>query len=57
MVLVLRRVPGAFLISLIVTTLIGIPMGVTNTHIGAGTSVGHAFGELGQVFGQSLGAH
>lgn len=55
-ILVLRRVPGAFLISLIVTTLIGIPMGVTNTHIGAGTSVGHAFGELGQVFGQSLGA-
>jgi adenine/guanine/hypoxanthine permease len=55
-VLVMRRVPGAFLISLIVTTLIGIPMGVTNTHIGAGTSVGHAFGELGHVFGQSLGA-
>lgn len=55
-VLVMRRVPGAFLISLIVTTLIGIPMGVTNTHIGAGTSVGHAFSELGQVFGQSLGA-
>lgn len=55
-VLVMRKVPGAFLISLIVTTLIGIPMGVTNTHIGAGTSVSHAFGELRQVFGQSLGA-
>ncbi len=56
-ILVMRKVPGAFLITLIATTVIGIPMGVTNTHISAGTSVGSAFGALGHVFGQALGAN
>ncbi|KAI3473575.1 hypothetical protein Pfo_030992 [Paulownia fortunei] len=56
-ILVMRKVPGAFLITLIATTVIGIPMGVTNTHISAGTSIGSAFGSLGHVFGQALGAN
>ncbi len=55
-ILVMRRVPGAFLITLVATTLIGIPMGVTNTHIQPGSSVGSAFHQLGGVFGQAFGA-
>jgi len=56
LVLVIRRIPGAFLITLVVTTVIGIPMGVTNTHIAPGTSIGSAFSSLGTVFGQALGS-
>ena len=56
LILVIRKVPGAFLITLIVTTLVGIPMGVTNTHIQSGTSIGSAFSSLGSVFGQALGS-
>lgn len=56
-VLVMRKIPGAFLITLVATTLIGIPMGVTNTHIQPGTSIGSAFDSLGHVFGQALGAN
>ncbi|MCT8388221.1 NCS2 family permease [Leuconostoc lactis] len=56
LVLVMRKVPGAFLITLVATTLIGIPMGVTNTQIQPGTSIGSAFHQLGDVFGQAFGA-
>ncbi|WEV55026.1 NCS2 family permease [Leuconostocaceae bacterium ESL0723] len=55
-VLVIRKVPGAFLIALVATTLIGIPMGVTQTHIGAGTSLASSFKDLGGVFGQAFGS-
>ena len=55
--LVIRKVPGAFLITLIATTLIGIPMGVTNTHLSAATSLPNAFGEFGHTFGAAFGAH
>ncbi len=56
-VLVIRKVPGAFLITLIAATIIGIPMGVTNPHIQPGTSIGSAFGSLGHVFGQAFGSN
>lgn len=53
--LVVAKVRGAFLISVITTTIIGIPMGVTNTHIAKSDSLVHAFGELGKVFGAGVG--
>ncbi|KRN76279.1 NCS2 family permease [Weissella minor] len=53
--LVVSNVPGAFLISVIVTTLIGIPMGVTNTHIDALGSFSATFHDFGDIFGQALG--
>ncbi|KGH80048.1 guanine permease [Oenococcus oeni IOEB_0607] len=49
-VLCLRKVPGAFLISMILTTLIGIPMGVTNTDISWGQSLSETFSEFSKVF-------
>ncbi|WP_243198170.1 NCS2 family permease [Weissella diestrammenae] len=54
-VLVVLNVPGAFLISVGVTTLIGIPMGVTNTHMDVMASFQKTFHEFGQVFGAGLG--
>jgi AGZA family xanthine/uracil permease-like MFS transporter len=54
-ILVVRKVPGAFLISVVATTLIGIPMGVTNTHIDIAGSFGATFHDFGQVFGAGLG--
>lgn len=54
-IMVILNVPGAFLISVIVTTLIGIPMGVTNTHIDALGSFGSTFKDFGDIFGQALG--
>ena len=53
--LVVSNVPGAFLISVFLTTLIGIPMGVTNTHIDAVKSFSTTFNEFGNIFGQALG--
>lgn len=54
-IMVILNVPGAFLISVIVTTLIGIPMGVTNTHIDALGSFGSTFKDFGDIFGHALG--
>ncbi|MBM7617778.1 AGZA family xanthine/uracil permease-like MFS transporter [Weissella uvarum] len=53
--LVVMNVPAAFLISVAATTLIGIPMGVTNTHIDALGSFGTTFKDFGSIFGQALG--
>jgi AGZA family xanthine/uracil permease-like MFS transporter len=55
--LVIANVPGAFLISVFVTTLIGIPMGVTNTHIGGLSAFSTTFHDFGSIFGQALGSH
>ena len=54
--LVVANVPGAFLLSVIITTIIGIPMGVTNTHIDALASFSDTFKDFGSIFGQALGA-
>lgn len=54
--LVITNVPGAFIISVIVTTLIGIPMGVTNTHVEGLAAFGTTFKDFGSIFGQALGS-
>jgi len=53
--LVVANVPGAFLLSVFITTIIGIPMGVTNTHIDAMASFTSTFKDFGGIFGQALG--
>jgi AGZA family xanthine/uracil permease-like MFS transporter len=54
-ILVVRKVPGAILISIIVSTIVGALCGLVsfawNDYIG---SLGASFGQLGSVFGQSL---
>lgn len=58
-ILVVLKVKGAIMISIIVTTIIGIPMGVSQLpeqgyNIAAGIST--AFNELGETFGAAFGA-
>lgn len=53
-VLVVKKVPGAVLIGIVATTLIGIPFGVTNLHLAAGNSLGAAVGQLGTTFGAAF---
>ena len=45
-----RKVPGALLIGILTTTVIGIPMGVTNLHLASGYSIGASFHQLGTTF-------
>jgi len=45
-----KKVPGALLIGILATTLIGIPMGVTNLHLASGYSIGSSLHELGTTF-------
>lgn len=54
-VLLVKKVPGAVFISIIATTIIGIPMGVTNLHVGGLESIGSSFGQLGTTFGAAFG--
>jgi AGZA family xanthine/uracil permease-like MFS transporter len=50
--LLLLKVRGAILLSIILTTLIGIPMGVVNVSAaGATTGIGDAFAQLGTTIG------
>ncbi|KRM31055.1 xanthine uracil vitamin C permease [Agrilactobacillus composti DSM 18527 = JCM 14202] len=56
-ILLIKNVPGAVLISIIVTTLIGIPMGVTNLHISAANSLGNSISQLSVTFGAAFGPH
>ena len=56
LVLMLRKVKGAMLIGIVLTTLIGIPMGVVNLGGAAQTvSFGEIFTEFGSIFGKALG--
>ena len=55
-ILVIKKVPGAVLIGIVVTTLIGIPMGVTNLHFTASDSLGNSFQQLGTTFGAAFSA-
>lgn len=55
-VLVVKKVPGAVLIGIVVTTLLGIPFGVTNLHLAAGNSLGEAVSQLGTTFGAAFSA-
>jgi len=55
-VLLVLKVKGAIFISIILTTIIGIPMGVVDlTGIGATTGLGESFKELGTTFGAAFG--
>lgn len=54
--LVVLKVPGAVFISIIASTIIGIPFGVVDiSHIGLDTGVSQSFAELGTVFGAAFG--
>jgi len=56
-VLVLLKVRGAILISIIATTIIGIPLGVVNlSNVGVTSGIGQSFSELGVTFGAAFGA-
>lgn len=55
--LVVLKVRGAVFISIIASTLIGIPFGVTDiSRIGLASNVGQSFTELGITFGAAFGA-
>ncbi|MDR1463831.1 MAG: NCS2 family permease [Oscillospiraceae bacterium] len=47
--------PAAILVSIIVTTLIGIPLGVTDFHVGKTEGLREAFAALGTTFGAAFG--
>ncbi len=53
-VLVVKKVPGAVLIGIVATTLIGIPMGVTDVSLSNTNSFGNAFSQLGTTFGAAF---
>lgn len=54
-ILVVKQVRGAYLITVLLTTLIGIPMGVTNININIHNSFVTTFHDFGTVFGAALG--
>lgn len=54
-ILVIKKVRGAYLITVLITTMIGIPMGVTNMHIDVHNSFVTTFHDFGTVFGAALG--
>ncbi len=55
-VLLILKVRGAILISIVATTIIGIPMGVVDLSALSTTSgLGDSFGQLGTTFGAALG--
>lgn len=55
--LLVLKVKGAILISIVTTTLLGVPAGVVDlSMIGTTAGVGDAFAELGGVFGVALGS-
>ncbi len=54
-VLVLKNVPGAIFIGIIVSTIIGIPLGVTDvSQIGVENNLSQSFSELGVTFGAAF---
>lgn len=54
-ILVLKKVPGAVFIGIIISTLIGIPMGVVDiSQIGVENNLSKSFSELGTTFGTAF---
>ncbi|GBG95879.1 xanthine/uracil/vitamin C permease [Ligilactobacillus salitolerans] len=49
-ILLVKKVPAALLIGILLTTIIGIPMGVTNLHISGEYSFGASVHQLGSTF-------
>lgn len=55
-ILLVLKVKGAILIGIVATSIIGIPLGIVDlSAIGATTSLGASFAELGQTFGVAFG--
>ena len=55
-ILVVKNVPGAVFISIIASTIIGIPFGVVDLrNIGISSGVSQSFAELGTTFGAAFG--
>ena len=55
-VLVIKKVPGAIFVSIIISTIIGIFMKVVDvSQIGIASNIGSSFSELGTTFGAALG--
>ncbi|GEK89960.1 putative MFS transporter, AGZA family, xanthine/uracil permease [Alkalibacterium putridalgicola] len=57
-ILMVAKVKGAILIGIVFTTIMGIPMGVTDLSglSNPANSIGSAFGELGTTFGAAFGS-
>ncbi len=53
-ILVVKKVPGAVMISIIATTIIGIPMGVTDLSFASSNSLGSSIHQLGTTFGAAF---
>lgn len=56
-ILLIKKVPGAVIIGIVLTTLIGIPMGVTDLSFSASNSLANSFAQLGTTFGAAFGPH
>ncbi|MFT8398734.1 MAG: NCS2 family permease [Schleiferilactobacillus harbinensis] len=54
-ILMVKKVPGAIILTIIITTIIGIPMGVTDLHNLGTNSLASAFGQLKITFGACFG--
>mgnify|MGYP001275671629 CR=1 FL=1 len=54
-ILLVLKVKGAILIGIIVSTLVGIPAGVTQLSFEQSISIGEAFSGLGETFGAAFG--
>jgi AGZA family xanthine/uracil permease-like MFS transporter len=55
-VLLVLKVKGAIIISIVLTTVIAIPMGVVNlSDLSTTTGLSESFGQLGETFGAALG--
>lgn len=55
-ILLIMKAKAAIFISIILTTIIGIPMGIVDLgSVGATTNLGKSFSELGQTFGAAFG--
>lgn len=55
-ILVILKVKGAIFISIVVSTLVGIPFGIVDvTRIGVESGLADSFSQLGEVFGVALG--
>lgn len=55
LVLLVLKVKGAIMIGIVATTLIGIPMGITQLNFDATTGLADAFSQLGETFGAAFG--
>ncbi|NLK75101.1 MAG: NCS2 family permease [Clostridiales bacterium] len=55
-ILLVLNVKGAIMIGIVLTTLIGIPMKVTDLNLGESISLAESFSQLGETFGAAFGS-